>query len=74
MDLKVECLFRRSIGCPYVGRHFNIEVKHTSFVNLKFIDVKTNQIIGEVECTRPKFKRLFGTWIKLIFEAVSHKG
>jgi hypothetical protein len=72
-DLKVECLFRRSIGCPHVGRHLKIEFKHTSFVNLKFIDAKTNQVIGEVDCTRPSFKRLPGTYIKLMFDELTKK-
>lgn len=68
VDLKVECYFQRRIGCIDIGRHFNIECRHTSLVNLKFIDVKTKKIIGEVECERPSYKRMPPTYIKLMFD------
>lgn len=75
IDLKVECFFRRSLGCVHVGRHFNTECMHESFVNLKFVDMRTKEIIGEVECTRPSFKRIPYTFIKLMInELISREG
>lgn len=76
VDLEVECLFTRRIGCPDVGRHLNIEFKHTSFVSLKLIDLRANEIIGEVECKRPFFKRLPGGYIRRMFDELmkSQKG
>jgi len=39
IDLKVECFFRQSFGCIHVGRHFNTEYTHVSFINLKFMSL-----------------------------------
>jgi hypothetical protein len=67
VDLRVKCLFGRRFGCPSVGRHLIIEFKHTSFINLKLIDAKTDEIIGEVESKKPFCKRFPGEFIELIF-------
>ncbi|MEN6420331.1 MAG: hypothetical protein ABFD76_00160, partial [Smithella sp.] len=67
IDLKVECSFRRSLGCIDVGRHFNTECIHISLVNLKFIDTRKNEIIGEVECTRPSLKKISHTFVEDMF-------
>lgn len=72
--LKVECVFRSSIGCLHIGRHFNIEFVHTTVVNIKLIDVKTNETIGEVECKRPCFKRLPPGYVRLMFDRLLASG
>ena len=69
IDLRVKGLFKRRIGCAEIGlQHLSIEFKHISFVNLKFIDAKTDEIIGEVECRRKFWKSLPAGFIKLMFD------
>jgi hypothetical protein len=68
VGLKVDCQFRRSLGCLHIGRHFNIEFEHISFINIKVVDVKAGEVIGEVECIRPTWKRLPPQSIKLMFD------
>jgi hypothetical protein len=68
VDLRVECLFRRTIGCPSLGRHFSVEIRHISFVNVKVIESQSNEIIGEVECTRSWFGKLPPNFVRLIID------
>lgn len=74
IDLKVECNFHRSLGCIHVGRHFNTECVHVSFINLKLIDIHTKEIIGEVECIRPSLKKLPPEFVELMFNELMKSG
>jgi hypothetical protein len=74
IDLKVECNFHRSLGCIHVGRHFNAECVHVSFINLKLIDMNTKEIIGEVECIRPSLKKLPPEFVELMFNELMKSG
>ena len=55
-DLKAECHFYTGWGLPRLRRHFKISLTYITFINIKFIDVPSNKIIGEIEYKKPFFQ------------------
>ena len=54
-SLRVECHFHQGWGIPHFMRHFKISAKYITFINIKFIDFSSNEVIGEVEYKKPFF-------------------
>ena len=54
--LKVECHLLHGWGIPRFMRHFKISAKYITFINIKFIDLSSNKVIGEVEYNKPFFQ------------------
>jgi hypothetical protein len=55
-SLKVECHFSHGWGLPRFMRHFKISVKYITPINIKFIDLSSNEVIGEVVYKKPLFQ------------------
>jgi len=67
-DLRIKCVYRYDWGMPRIIRHFRIKTSYVYFVNIKIIDIPENRVIGEVESTRPRFKEMPPTFIKMMFD------
>lgn len=55
-SFKVECHFSIGWGLPRFRRHFKVSAKYITFINIKFIDLSSNAVIGEVEYKKPFFQ------------------
>jgi hypothetical protein len=55
--IRVECVYNNGWGFPSFGRHFNIRFRYISKVNLKFVEVESNEVLGEAEYTRSNLGR-----------------
>jgi len=51
-DLIVESVVRPGRGFPRFGRHFDVITEYIDFLNIRLIDAKTGNLIGEVEYNR----------------------
>ncbi|MFZ5570713.1 MAG: hypothetical protein ACOZF0_09930 [Thermodesulfobacteriota bacterium] len=55
-SLKVECHFSIGWGLPSFRRHFKVSAKYITLINIKFIDLLSKAVIGEVEYKKPFFQ------------------
>jgi hypothetical protein len=69
--LGIKCLFREGLGKPFRGRHGEILFTSIKWVNIKLIDIPSERVIGEVECTRPRLKHLPSDFMRRMFDALT---
>jgi hypothetical protein len=68
--LKIECFYKYGWGIPSTGRHFRINFRYITSVDIKFIEPQTNEVIGGVEYIRPTLKRNPEGFIRLMLDAL----
>lgn len=69
--LHVVCLFREGWGKPVRGRHGEIILTTVKWVNIKLVDIPSQRLVGEVECTRPKLKHLPTDFMRRMFDELT---
>jgi hypothetical protein len=55
-DLEVKCESERGWAPPQLGRHFDVIAEGYTKISIKFVDIASNAVIGEVQYKRPKVK------------------
>jgi len=69
--LSITCLFRQGWGKPIRGRHGEIILTTVKWVNIKLVDIPSQRLVGEVECTRPKLKHLPTDFMRRMFDELT---
>ncbi|MFC1884860.1 hypothetical protein ACFL2O_08820 [Thermodesulfobacteriota bacterium] len=70
--LKIQCLYNVDWGMPSITRHFRIELKYVTKVNIKFIDLEKDKTIGEVEYVRHWKAENPKDYIKMMLEKLAN--